>query len=505
MESLQDMLARYGGLAWRRRWWGVGAAWVLCLLGWVGVASLPNQYEASARVYINADAVLTPLLKGIAADSAMTDQIDLLQHMLLSRPNLEKIIAKTDLQLETKTASDMERMVAKLGTAIKVDAQAHNIFSIAFRNPDRQLAYDVVQAVLASYIENRAGDNRDDMEKASEFLEEQIASYEKKLRDAEHARADFRTKYIDLLPADGGGINRLEQARNQVTALTGQLADLKSRRTLLAKELASTPEVVVTEAGGGGGGGGGDTSAELRAAENRLRELQQVYTDQYPEVVSQKRTVESLRAAASGSGPKSAGGGKSAPNPVYEQLKLRLVDADASIESLQRQIDDANHERDRLSTIAHGAPNLEARYINLNRDYEVLRGDYDELLKRREEMRIATAAQVRASNVKMVIIDPPQVPQYPVAPPRILLSIGVLIASLAGGVGVVGAMLALDQSFHSVIDLRAMGRPVIGAISLAALPPTLAMRLRHAAVFGSSIGLMLVALGGVLLHYLNRI
>ena len=501
MESLQDLAGRYGGLAWRRRWWGVAAAWLVCLAGWLAVASLPNQYEASARVYIDADAVLTPLLHGIATDTSTVDQIDLLQHTLLSRPNLEKIIAKTDLSLDTRSATDMEQMVSKLGATIKVATQSHNIFSIAFRNPDRQLAFDVVQAVLASYIENRAGDNRDDYEKAGAFLDEQIASYERQLREAERARAEFRTKYVDLLPGDGGGVNRLEQARGQVTSLSGQLSDATSRRTLLARELASTPQVVVTEAASGGGF---DPHTSLRAAEQKLRELQQVYTDAYPEVVSQKRTVESLRHTEDGPA-RAASGGKSAPNPVYEQLKLRLVETDALIDSLQRQIEDATRERDRLDAVAHGAPNLEARYTNLNRDYDVLRKNYDELLARREGMRIATAAQVRANNVKMVIIDPPVVPQRPVAPARVLLSVAVLLAGLAAGVGVVVGMMTLDQSFHTIIDLRAMGRPVIGAISLAALPPTLSMRLRHAAVFGSALGLLVVICGGVLLHYTQRL
>ena len=499
MGSFQDLASRYATLAWRRRWWGLAAAWLVCLAGWLGVAMMPNQFEASARVYIDADAVLTPLLRGIAADSSMTDQIDLLQRMLLSRPNLEKIVAKTDLALDTRTATDMESTVARLGQTIKVVAQARNIFAINFRSPDRQLAYDVVQAVLASFIENRAGDNRDDMEKASQFLDEQIASYERQLREAEGRRAEFRTRYVDLLPGDGG-INRLEQSRMQVTTLTGQLADARSRRDLLARELSGTQALVVTETGGGGGS---DGHSALRGAEDRLRELRQVYTDSYPEVVTQKRAVDDLRRTEHA--PAASGGGRSAPNPVYEQLKLRLVDTDALIGSLQRQIEDATHQRDRLEEIAHAAPNLEARYINLNRDYEVLRKNYDELLARREGMRIATAAQVRASNVKMVIIDPPLVPRTPVAPARVLLSIGVLVAGLAAGAGVVAAWLMLDQSFHSILDLRTTGLPVIGAISLAAFPLTLRARLRQAGTFGSAAGLLLAVLGGVLLHYAQRI
>jgi polysaccharide chain length determinant protein (PEP-CTERM system associated) len=496
MESLQDLLSRYGALAWSRRWWGVAAAWALCIVGWVGVALLPNQYEATARVYIDADAVLTPLLHGISAETSMADQIDLLQHMLLSRPNLEKIIAKTDLQLDLHTQTDLEQLVERLEKTIKVTQQSRNIFSLAYRNPNKQLAYDVVQAVLASYIENRAGDNREDMEKAAKFLDDQIASYETQLRDAESKRAAFRAKYLDLLPGENG-VNRLEEARAQVLSLQGQLDDARSRRIVLARTLAGTPAVVATESAGSY-----DTRAALHAAEAKLRDLQQVYTDAYPEVISQKRVVETLRKSGGDGG---GGGGKAVPNPVFEQLKIRLVETDASILSLTRQIEDASHERDRLSSIAHGEPNLEARYLNLNRDYDVLRNNYEELLKRREGMKIAEAAQVRANNVKMVIIDPPQVPQVPVAPARVLMAMGILVAGLFAGVGVVIAMITLDTSFHSIVDLRAMGRPVLGAISLAALPPTLAQRLRSAAIFGSAIAGLVVVLGGVLLHFTQHI
>ena len=497
MESVQELVGRYGLLGWRRRWWAMLAAWVVCVAGWIGVSALPNQYEASSRVYIDADAVLTPLLRGITVDSSLTDEIDLLQQMMLSRPNLEKIIAKTDLQLDASTRTDMERLVEGLSRSIKVVAQSRNIFTITYRNHDKQLAYDVVTAVLASFIENKAGDNRDEMEKATAFLDSQIDSYEKQLRAAENRRADFRRKYVDLIPGDNG-VNRLEQARESVRSLTGQLADAKVRRILMARELMSTPQVLQTDAGSAG-----DTTAALRAAESKLRQLQQVYTDAYPEVVTQQHEVEILRHAGPGSAAPSTGS-KSAPNPLYEQLKLRVIETDVQINSLQRQVDDAVHERDRLDSIARGAPGLEAQYINLNRDYDVLQKNYSELLSRREGMRISTKAQVSSSNVKMVIIDPPQVPQTPVAPARVLLSIGVLILGLAAGVGVVFAIVTLDTSFHSLVQLRTLGLPVIGGVSLAALPPTTGERLRRAGAFAGAMAALLVVLGGVLLHYTLR-
>jgi polysaccharide chain length determinant protein (PEP-CTERM system associated) len=484
MDSLQELLARYGVLAWRKRWYAVAAAWLFCLAGWVMIATLPNQFEASARVYIDADAVLTPLLRGIAVDSSLTDQLDLLQHMLLSRPNLERIIDKTDLQYSATGGIEKERLVESLSTSVKVVAQTRNIFSITFRNQNPQLAADVVQAVLASFVENKAGNNKSDIENAETFLDSQIDSYEKQLRDAEEKRAAFMKKYVDLLPGDNG-VGGLEGARQQVTQLTGMLADAKARRTRIATELDKTDQVVMTE----GPVGGGDPNTDLRAAEARLRDLEQVYTDQYPDVILQKRVVETLRKNTPPDISKSPlSGGRYEPNPAYEQLKLRLVDSDAEIDSLLRKITDARADFERLNGIARGAPELEAQSTNLNRDYDVLRKNYDELLARRESMRIGNAAQVRASNVKMVIIDPPVAPRVPVAPNRVLLAIAVMLGALAAGVGVVAAQVSLDQSFHNLVELRAMALPVIGSISLAVLPPSFGERLQKIAAIGGAFG-----------------
>jgi len=150
-------------------------------------------------------------------------------------------------------------------------------------------------------------------------------------------------------------------------------------------------------------------------------------------------------------------------------------------------------------------PELEAQYTNLNRDYEVVRRNYDELVSRREGMRISDAAQKKASNIKLVIIDPPSVPRVPVAPNRSLLAIGVMLAGLGAGAGVVAGLIALDQSFHSLIELRAMGLPVIGSVSLATIAPTLLERIRQLALFGGAVVLLLLALGGVLMHFAQPI
>jgi uncharacterized protein involved in exopolysaccharide biosynthesis len=97
VDSLRILVQQYLRAAWRRRWMGVAVAWLICGVGWVGVYMIPNQFESSARLFVDADAILTPLLRGLAADTAPATQLEILQRTLLSRPNMEKLISKTDL------------------------------------------------------------------------------------------------------------------------------------------------------------------------------------------------------------------------------------------------------------------------------------------------------------------------------------------------------------------------------------------------------------------------
>src|SRR5262250_757469 len=91
---------------WRHKWLAVATAWLVCTVGWIGVSLIPTKYEASARVYLNADPLLTPLLRGLAADTDPTRQLDFMQRTLLSRPNLEQLVRLADLDLNIATPAE---------------------------------------------------------------------------------------------------------------------------------------------------------------------------------------------------------------------------------------------------------------------------------------------------------------------------------------------------------------------------------------------------------------
>ena len=472
MNDLKSQLRRYARGMLRHKWIALGVVWLISLGGWAFVNTIPDRYEANARVFIDADAVLTPLLHGIALDNPLAAQIEILQRTLLSRPNLEKLISKTDLSLQLRQPSDLERMVAQLATQISVVPQTRNLFTITYRNESPRLAYDVVRTILGIFVEDKAGTTRTDMANARTFLDDQIAGYEKQLQEAEAKRAAFRAQYVDILPAEGTGSSKLDAARDAVRRLEGQLADAQSRHDRLTQELTVTPATIVTEIDPGTTGIAGATgNPAVAAAEARLREMQTTLTDQNPDVIHQRQLIAALRAGGN-SGAASAGSAgrparsRSEPNTVFQQLKVMLVQTDSDIASLTRQVQDARGEQDRLAEIARGVPTVQAQSINLNRDYDILRKNYDELLARRESMRLANAADTQADKVKLQIIDPPQIPQIPVSPRRPLMMTAVLVLALGGGAAAAFLLSQLDTSFHTVPDLYLLGLPVAGSISL---------------------------------------
>lgn len=500
MDQLLGLVTRTLRIAWRRRWAGLAVAWIVCLLGWVGVHYVPDRYRVTARLYVDTDAVLTPLLRGVAADTGSSNQVAMLQRTLLSRPNLQTLISKTDLGLSAPTPDARERLITSLGNDITVQAQDKNLFSISYANSNPRLARDVVQTLLSIFTEQATGANRSDMDNALRFLQLQIASYETQLHAMEERRAAFRTKYSGLLPADGATVSTAsDSARDAVNRAQVSLHDAQDRVSQLQGRLKGVPPTLPGQEIPGYGGGGG----ALAQAEARLGELRTLYTDDYPGVIEQRKLIEQLRRT-----PGAAGGGHATtrgagvPNPLYDQLTMKLLDEQANVNSLTNQLKSAQATLARIEKIQHDQPALLAEYENLNRDYGVLRKNYDELLTRLQAARIAQAANTQADKVHLRVIDPPEIPLVPMFPDRILLMTAVLAVGIGAGVAAAVVLAQFDRSFATIDDLRKLGLPVLGGLS-AMRKASLRRRAFAAGQFAVAIILLIGLYGGLLVHVLR--
>ena len=95
-------------------------------------------------------------------------------------------------------------------------------------------------------------------------------------------------------------------------------------------------------------------------------------------------------------------------NAVYEQIKLRLVDAEAAVAAVQRRLDEAQSDEERIAKVAASAPGVLVQAQDLDRDYSILKHNYQELVARREATAIANAADTKTEKIQFRIVDPPQ-------------------------------------------------------------------------------------------------
>lgn len=471
-----ELIAPYTRQLWRHKWLSVALAWVICVIGWAAIELIPPKYESSARVYLSADQLLTPILNGVAINDDPARQLEYLQKTLLSRPNLEQVIHLSDLDLNSKrqlTPSEHEDLLQALAHDISIKLQTTNLLTLSYRNTDPVIARNVINSVVTVFAENSTGTNRGEMDNAKKFLDHQIDDYETQLRAAEKRRAQFHEKYLDLLPALDGAVSRLEAGRGAVAKLQLQVADARATRDALAHELEGIPKLLSVDSTAAQiiiAGKPLGVHAQLEEAQAKLMDLKTRFTDQYPDVIALRKQIADLEARAASEAAKPAAPSSNkektdVANPVYEQVKIRLVEAETALASQERALKQAQDEQAALEKKAIETPGVDAQAQDLDRDYAVKKKAYDELLAKREQTRIADAANTTADKIQFRIVDAPQVPVVPAAPNQPLLLLGVFVLAIGAAVAVPFVLLQIDKSFTTVVSLRALGLPVLGSVS----------------------------------------
>jgi polysaccharide chain length determinant protein (PEP-CTERM system associated) len=334
--------------------------------------------------------------------------------------------------------------------------------------------------LLNTFVEQTLGGKRAGSEQAQRFLETQIKDYEQRLSAAEDRLAAFKKKNVGLMPTEQGGyFANLQSEVDAAKKAETDLAIAVSRREELAKQLHSDEAISSAGTsspifGARGVTGGNDTLSRIQEAQAKLDELLLKFTDKHPDVIAARATLDelkkrrvaelaSLRRGDAGAVASSGAGN----NPVYQAIQLELNKENVEIAALRRQL--AQHQ----STVAelrqrlNSAPQVEAEFQQLNRDYDVNKAQYTALLESYQKARLGERAD-NAGSVRFEVVLPPTAPATPVSPHRTMLLAGLWLFAMAVGAGVAYALNVLKPIVGSVRAVAQMTSfPVLGAISIA--------------------------------------
>jgi len=483
MDSQVEMIRDEIRGAWRFRWIAVVVAWAVTLGIWGISWSLPDVYEGRTRVYVETSTALRPLLQGLAVQSNVQSQLDLVRQALLSRPSLEKVATQGELLTRARTPQARETALDELRKNIDLSVELakdsdNYLYTIAYRNGDRDKSVAVTRNLLDTFIENVLGQKRSGQESAQAFLQAQITDYERRLSEAEARLAEFKKKNLGLVPGEQGDyFSRLQAESEAMEKARTALQVAETRRTELMSQLSGqTPYTPVGDsfASTRNEGGALDTTSQLQEAETKLQELLLRYTDQHPEVIALRGQIVELRArrqkeleALSQGRLDQSGGHAAYLNPVYQRIQTSLNETNVEIAALRGELGQHQRRSGELRKLADTAPEVEAEYARLNRDYGVTKAQYQSMVERLEQARITDKADETGA-VKFNVIDPPVAKLEPVAPKRGVWVVVGMLFGLVAGCGAAYCMHLIKPIFQNARALAfATGLPVLGTIAIA--------------------------------------
>jgi polysaccharide chain length determinant protein (PEP-CTERM system associated) len=457
---------------WRFRWVAVATIAGIALVGWLIAFAMPDRYQADAEVLVNQRTELKPALQGLATEQDVNVQLDFVRDSLLNGPELRKLAEQVGAMPASGIDPEQEQQILKsirnritLTVQVADDAppQAGTppgiTYGISYLDANRDRALRFVSVLLDTLVNETLGNNRLGSEHAQQFLGAQIQDYEKRLRAAEDRLAAFKSQHLGLMPTEQGGyFTQLQKENDAIEDARTKLLTAQNRRATLQRELhgdAAVSTMGLPALGANGQPQGVDTVSRIAQVQARLDALLLKYTDKHPDVIAARQELADLkrqRAAEIASLKRgdlnAAVASGASSNPVYQSILLAINQADVDISDLRTQLAEHQEKASELHRFLDTAPQIEAEYAQLSRDYDVNKTQYTALLESFEKARLGERADT-AGSVRFQIVEPPTVGYRPVSPRRPRLLTEILVAAMIAG----GALASwLDQA-----------RPVVGS------------------------------------------
>jgi polysaccharide chain length determinant protein (PEP-CTERM system associated) len=496
VESLVDKARRLMRLIGKHRWLALLAIALVAAASMSMLSVMPERYRASARVYVDTQTALRPLMANLTFQPDIDQQVAMLARTLISRPNVERLIDVPEVGIRTSNAAEREARISRLMGEIKVTpAGSGNLYDVAYLGPSPEMAQRLVTATVQMFVTAGAGAKRRDSQDAGKFIEEQIRAYEAKLVESETRLKDFKVRNFGISGVSNKDyFTRVSALDEEVSKLRVDLSAAVQSRDAYQRELAAEEPQLPTELAARAGTAGAEPASRLETQRKNLDELLRRYTDEHPDVVNARRLVSQLEAEererTEADRRAIAKGGRStraATSPVYQKLRISLAEAEAQVASLRSQLGAKQALLDQVRAAAGKLPQVEAELAQLNRDYDVIRKNYDLMVARRESASLGEKLDESSQLAEFRVVEPPRVSPTPAFPSRLHLAILAMLLSVVAGVAAAVVADLIWPTFDQKAALaEATGRPVLGTVSMLVTPERARARRRSMLRFSSA-------------------
>jgi polysaccharide chain length determinant protein (PEP-CTERM system associated) len=438
---------------------------------------LPKSYEAKSSVLIERN-VITNYMQGIVTTPNLDERLRVLHYAIKSKTLLLKVIDEVNFPVNKKNKAELDGLVEALQFSTEIKMTRDNMFTVTYKNRDPALARDYINTLVKTYILDNLLAKKDEAYVANQFLSAQIKEFKQKIDQVDAEIIKIRKATGIYTGVDERDIvSDIKNKQDRVEELDLQKMELLAKKNMIEKQLKSEKPYAVSVLSRGGDDSM-SVSNRLIHLQQRLNELMMKYTESYPEVISVRAEISSLRdqlkrQSEAGEDPKGDGAGAETQiggdqlttlNPIYQQLKEELARVENEIAGITAKQDRYKKLASVKESNLRNVPLEQKRIGDLERERDSYREIYDKLINRLSQSEVSKNmdAQDRAETFR--IVDPATLPTHPVSPNRPMMLITGIFLGLACGVGIVILLDYLDATLKSLSSLKEMGIPILGII-----------------------------------------
>src|ERR1700735_797437 len=547
---------------WRQRAIFVIVAGLAAVVALAIALLLPPTYRAMGTILIEQQEIPQDMVRSVITSFA-DQRVQVISQRVMTTQNLLSLIERYGLYPEIRQKEPREVLLQRFRNDIGMQmisadvidprsgrpTQATIAFAVSYQNRSPELALKVANELTSLYLSENLTSRTQLSEQTSTFFTEQSTREATRIAELDKDLAAFKEKHHDELPELAQlNVTSMERTEMELRDAENRLSSLDSQRVLLEAQLAQiSPNTQVFTDSGQRVFGPEDrlktlksqlasykaryapghpdimstqrevdglekeVKAEDQTAE-RLRQLSEAksqlaaakdkYSDDHPDVMRLKRSVDSLEESVA----KEADVGTKrteaahADNPVYIQVKGQLDSVAVERVNAIKKRDDLHAKLDQYEKRMAESPEVERQYRTMARDLESAQSKYQEILSKQTEAQVSANLETEKKGERFTLIEPPQPPEKPIKPNRMLILIAGLFIAIVAGVGAAVARDSLDASVRGPGDIHLMLRvPALASISTIV---TAADRVRRRRLVGFSWGgsIAVVALGALPLH-----
>ena len=404
---LRDLLVALRAELIRFRFWCALLFLLVAYLLLVVGLLWPKNYTTKVVLFADVTNIIEPLLKG-RAEITKIDRSEQASEVIYTRRIMLETAKQAGLLTATSSEEQQDAVIKLLRSGVKVARERNeNYVQLSYTATDPDTSFEVLNAVVNVFIEDTAKRKRDESVGAYNFIDAQVQTYKKQLEAAEEKLKEFKSKNTD--GSEDSVSARIATLRQEIEALKITIEETQSRITTINQQLNTEGQYLQAK---------GQVEELQTRRQTLIAQLEQLllsYQENYPDVISLRTQIAELDAAIGkiqSAGDIYASSDK-VQNPLYEELRKQLADADVSLRSQKRRMESLlSLQEDEFARQQRIAAS-QATLSDLTRDYDVTKKVYEEMLQRKETARVSMTLDIEGQGVSYRIQEPAAFPLKP--------------------------------------------------------------------------------------------